>query len=72
MMLGTADPKEMRMVYLSASVLGLSIIAIIFLIFGYTLIFYVVAVLAIVVGYYFARGISDQKNPDQAPKKRQR
>ena len=67
-MLNMPTEKEMRTFYLSASVLGFSIIAIVFLAFGYTIIFYVVAILAIIVGYYFARSLPEQKL-GQAPKK---
>lgn len=64
-MMDIRDEKEMRMVYLSASVLGFSIIAIIFLAFGYTIIFYIVAIITVIVGYYFARSLPDQGRAQQ-------
>ncbi len=65
------DRNEMRMVYISMSVLGFSIIAIIFFLFGYTIIFYVFAILTVIVGYYFARSIPGQQ-PAPAPRRKQR
>lgn len=72
-MLETRDPNETRMIYMSMSILGLSIVAIIFFVVGLTIVFYVVAVITVIVGYYFARNIptQPQKGQAQAPRRRQ-
>lgn len=57
MMASAMSSEERRMVYLAVSVLGLSIIAIILFVFGITIAFYILALVAIAAGYYFARSV---------------
>jgi membrane protein implicated in regulation of membrane protease activity len=58
--------EELRLVYMSIAIIALSIIAIILLAYGVNgIIFYVVAIIAIALGFYMARSISSQRPETQ-------
>jgi 4-hydroxybenzoate polyprenyltransferase len=57
-----ANPREdMDLLYLSVGVVAFSVIAIIAFVYGYSDAFYLLAVIAIVLGFYMLRRLSVQK-----------
>ncbi len=67
-----ANPREdMDLLYLSVGVVAFSIIAIIAFVYGYSDAFYLLAVIAIVLGFYMLRKLSVQKE-EQVERKTQR
>ncbi len=74
-MFDNVNGEELRLVYMSIAIIALSIIAIILLAYGVNgIIFYVVAIIAIALGFYMARSISSQRpeTPQGAKKRAQR
>ena len=71
-MASRANPREdMDLLYLSVGVVAFSIIAIIAFVYGYSDAFYLLAVIAIVLGFYMLRRLSVQKE-EPAERKAQR
>lgn len=65
-----ANPREdMDLLYLSVGVVAFSIIAIIAFVYGYSDAFYLLAVIAIVLGFYMLRRLSVQKEEQQVERK---
>ncbi len=70
-MLEIANSDEMRLVYLSLSIIALTIIAIALLAYGVNGIpFYAVAIIAIALGFYMARSIAAQSPEETARARR--
>ena len=59
----------MDLLYLSVGVVAFSIIAIIAFVYGYSDAFYLLAVIAIVLGFYMLRRLSVQKEEQQVERK---
>ncbi len=63
----TISKEETAAMYLSIGVLALSIVAIVVFVYGYVDVFYVIAIVAVALGFYFVRRLSRQssKTPER-------